>query len=127
MTLAAGGRHLQAHKVVLSACSEYFQSVFAANPCQHPVVILKDVRYIDLESLVKYMYAGQVYIAQDQLGRYLYFTIHLPVFTSFFTCVQVPGLSHLASEYYEVTTKDPDNISLDRWNNILHILYTVHT
>ena len=34
VTLAAGGRHLQAHKVVLSACSEYFQSVFAANPCQ---------------------------------------------------------------------------------------------
>ena len=34
VTLAAGGRHLQAHKVVLVACSEYFQSVFAANPCQ---------------------------------------------------------------------------------------------
>ena len=27
---------------------------------------------------------------------------------------QVPGLSHLASEFYEVTTADPDNISLDR-------------
>ena len=34
VTLAAGGRQLQAHKVVLSACSEYFQSVFASNPCQ---------------------------------------------------------------------------------------------
>jgi hypothetical protein len=28
---------------------------------------------------------------------------------------EVPGLAHLASEYYEVTTADPDNISLDRW------------
>ena len=35
------------------------------------MVILKDVRHADLESLVKYMYAGQVYIAQDQLGRFL--------------------------------------------------------
>ena len=35
------------------------------------MVILKDVRHVDLESLVKYMYAGQVYIAQDQLGRFL--------------------------------------------------------
>ena len=26
---------------------------------------------MDLESLVKYMYAGQVYIKQDQLGRFL--------------------------------------------------------
>ena len=32
---------------------------------------MKDVRHVDLESLVKYMYAGQVYIAQDQLGRFL--------------------------------------------------------
>ena len=35
------------------------------------MVILKDVRHADLESLVKYMYAGQVYIKQDQLGRFL--------------------------------------------------------
>ena len=35
------------------------------------MVILKDVRHVDLESLVKYMYAGQVYIKQDQLGRFL--------------------------------------------------------
>ena len=35
------------------------------------MVILKDIRYVDLESLVKYMYAGQVYIKQDQLGRFL--------------------------------------------------------
>jgi hypothetical protein len=33
------------------------------------VVILKDVLFMDLESLVKYMYAGEVYIGQDQLGR----------------------------------------------------------
>ncbi len=39
------------------------------NPCEHPIVILKDVRYCDLESLLKYMYAGQVHIKQDQLGR----------------------------------------------------------
>jgi hypothetical protein len=42
------------------------------NPCEHPIVILKDVRYCDLESLLKYMYAGQVHIKQDQLGRSAY-------------------------------------------------------
>ena len=41
VTLAAGGRHLQAHKVVLSACSEYFQSVFASNPCQVKILSFK--------------------------------------------------------------------------------------
>ncbi|XP_023348920.1 longitudinals lacking protein-like, partial [Eurytemora carolleeae] len=71
VTLSCEGRRMSAHKIILSACSQYFKDIFKENPCQHPVVILKDVRYIDLESLVKYMYAGQVYIAQDQLGRFL--------------------------------------------------------
>ena len=71
VTLAAGGRHLQAHKVVLSACSEYFQSVFAANPCQHPVVILKDVAFEDLETVVKFMYHGIVNVSSDKLPAVL--------------------------------------------------------
>ncbi|XP_047349211.1 protein tramtrack, alpha isoform-like isoform X1 [Vespa velutina] len=67
VTLAAEGRHLQAHKVVLSACSTYFQSLFTVNPCQHPIVILKDVKFSDLKIMVDFMYYGEVNISQDQL------------------------------------------------------------
>ena len=31
----------QAHKLVLSACSPYFRSLFMANPSKHPVVFVK--------------------------------------------------------------------------------------
>lgn len=68
VTLAAEGRHLQAHKVVLSACSTYFQSLFTVNPCQHPIVILKDVKFSDLKIIVDFMYYGEVNISQDQLS-----------------------------------------------------------
>ncbi|XP_014470174.1 PREDICTED: protein tramtrack, alpha isoform isoform X3 [Dinoponera quadriceps] len=67
VTLAAEGRHLQAHKVVLSACSTYFQSLFTVNPCQHPIVILKDIKFSDLKIMVDFMYYGEVNISQDQL------------------------------------------------------------
>ncbi|XP_012275183.1 longitudinals lacking protein, isoforms H/M/V isoform X2 [Orussus abietinus] len=67
VTLAAEGRHLQAHKVVLSACSTYFQSLFTVNPCQHPIVILKDVKFSDLKIMVDFMYYGEVNVSQDQL------------------------------------------------------------
>jgi len=67
VSLAAEGRHVQAHKVVLSACSEYFQSLFAANPCQHPIVILKDVAFEDLQVVVKFMYYGIVNVSADKL------------------------------------------------------------
>ncbi|KAK9499690.1 hypothetical protein O3M35_002693 [Rhynocoris fuscipes] len=71
VTLAAEGKQLQAHKVVLSACSTYFQSLFAANPCQHPIVILKDIKYSDLKTMVDFMYYGEVNVSQDQLPAIL--------------------------------------------------------
>lgn len=40
VTLSAEGHSLKAHKVVLSACSPYFQALFFDNPCKHPIVIL---------------------------------------------------------------------------------------
>lgn len=67
VTLAAEGKHLQAHKVVLSACSSYFQSLFTINPCQHPIVILKDVKFVDLKIMVDFMYYGEVNVSQEQL------------------------------------------------------------
>ncbi|XP_031346808.1 protein bric-a-brac 1-like isoform X1 [Photinus pyralis] len=71
VTLAAEGRHLQAHKVVLSACSSYFQSLFTINPCQHPIVILKDVKFLDLKVMVDFMYYGEVNVSQEQLPHIL--------------------------------------------------------
>ncbi|XP_050459637.1 protein tramtrack, alpha isoform isoform X3 [Cataglyphis hispanica] len=71
VTLAAEGRQIQAHKVVLSACSTYFQSLFTVNPCQHPIVILKDIKFSDLKIMVDFMYYGEVNISQDQLPSIL--------------------------------------------------------
>ena len=42
-----------------------------ANPCKHPIVILRDVTSKDLESLLKFMYHGEVYVGQEQLSTFL--------------------------------------------------------
>ena len=67
VTLAAEGKHLQAHKMLLSACSDYFQSLFSVNPSQHPIVILKDVRFEDLQTVVQFMYNGIVNVSSEKL------------------------------------------------------------
>ncbi len=41
------------------------------NPHQHPLLYLKDVRYKDLESVLSFMYHGEVNVAQDQLNSFL--------------------------------------------------------
>ncbi|PNF42551.1 hypothetical protein B7P43_G06917, partial [Cryptotermes secundus] len=71
VTLACDGCSFTAHKVVLSACSPYFRRLLKANPCQHPIVILRDVKEKDMESLLRFMYNGEVHIGQEQLSDFL--------------------------------------------------------
>lgn len=44
---------------------------FQANPCQHPIVILRDVASSDMESLLRFMYHGEVHVGQEQLAAFL--------------------------------------------------------
>lgn len=71
VTLACEGANLKAHRMVLAACSPYFQSLFITNPCKHPIVILKDVRFVDLKAIIDFMYRGEVNVSQDQLSALL--------------------------------------------------------
>ncbi|KFM71876.1 Protein bric-a-brac 1, partial [Stegodyphus mimosarum] len=71
VTLACDGLSLKAHKMVLSACSPFFQSLFLENPCKHPIVIMKDMRYSDLKAIIDFMYRGEVNVSHDQLSALL--------------------------------------------------------
>ncbi|XP_071055551.1 zinc finger protein 284-like [Onthophagus taurus] len=72
VTLACSeGHSIRAHKVVLSACSSYFQNLFVDHPSRHPIVILKDVRFAELRTLVDFMYKGEVNVEYCQLSALL--------------------------------------------------------
>ncbi|KAG5897668.1 hypothetical protein JTB14_011478 [Gonioctena quinquepunctata] len=71
VTLAVEGQLLKAHKMVLSACSPYFQALFINHPDKHPIVILKDVPYSDMRCLLDFMYRGEVSVDQDRLTAFL--------------------------------------------------------
>ncbi|XP_015178610.1 PREDICTED: protein tramtrack, beta isoform isoform X6 [Polistes dominula] len=70
-TLAAEGKYLKAHRVVLSACSPYFEGLLSEHYDKHPVFILKDVKFKELKAMIDYMYKGEVNISQDQLTALL--------------------------------------------------------
>lgn len=67
VTLSCDGYAVKAHKMVLSACSPYFQSIFNENPCQHPIVIMRDIRWTELQPIVEFMYKGEINVSQDQI------------------------------------------------------------
>lgn len=71
VTLGVEGKKLPAHKMLLSACSPYFRELLKGNPCQHPIIVLRDIKYDDLTSLLQFMYNGEVNVAQEQLNSFL--------------------------------------------------------
>ena len=71
VTLACDDDQMQAHKVILSACSPFFRNILRRNHHQHPLLYLKGVKYSDLQSVLNFMYHGEVNIAQDELNSFL--------------------------------------------------------
>ncbi|XP_067642244.1 broad-complex core protein isoforms 1/2/3/4/5-like isoform X3 [Eurosta solidaginis] len=71
VTLACEGRSIKAHRVVLSACSPYFRDLLKSTPCKHPVILLQDVNFLDLHSLVEFIYHGEVNVHQKSLQSFL--------------------------------------------------------
>lgn len=71
VTLACEGRSLKCHKMILSACSDYLADLLRENPCQHPIILMKDLKFWEVEALVKFMYRGEVNVAHDKLPQLL--------------------------------------------------------
>lgn len=45
--------------------------LFQINPCKHPIVILKDIRYQELTDMLDFMYRGEANIRQENLQQFL--------------------------------------------------------
>ncbi|KAK2718014.1 zinc finger protein 628-like [Artemia franciscana] len=71
VTLAVEGRSIRAHKMVLSACSSFFRDLFASHPESHPIIILNDTPYSELQTLLDFMYKGEVNVEQENLDNLL--------------------------------------------------------
>ena len=66
-------QQFSAHKLVLSACSEYFKNIFQHNskPNAHPLLCLDGISSGDLNNIMDYIYNGEVQIFQENLDRFL--------------------------------------------------------
>lgn len=71
VTLVTEEHQIEAHKVVLSACSPFFRKILSKNAHPHPLLYLKGVTHKDLEGILKFMYEGRVNVAQVELPNFL--------------------------------------------------------
>jgi len=71
LSVGPGHQHIQAHKLILSACSPFFRGVLKQNQHAHPLLYLKGVGFSELQAVLNFMYHGEVNVAQEELNTFL--------------------------------------------------------
>ena len=64
-------KQIPAHKLVLSATSEYFRNILQHTSERQPLICLDGVNSNDLKNVLDYVYDGEVKIGQENLDRFL--------------------------------------------------------
>lgn len=66
VTLACeNGQSLKAHRAILCAASNYFDSVLSnLNPDKETLIVMKDCNYDDMKLLIEFMYKGEIIVDQ---------------------------------------------------------------
>ena len=104
ITLVCDNGQVTAHKVILSAGSEFFLKIIQQNPHSHPLVYMLDTNLNFLQRLVDFMYSGEICIYQD----------HLADFLSLSSKLKILGLCADENVKQELTErKDHNNESLE--------------
>ena len=72
VTLATDdGQHIQAHKIILSAGSDFFNDIFMKSNHNNMLVYLKGISIDRLEPILDFIYNGETFITQEQLNVFI--------------------------------------------------------
>lgn len=72
VTLACEGRTIRAHRVVLCACSTYFDQLLTnCSTEKDPIIIMRDAKFDDVKCLIEFMYKGEINVEHGSLASLL--------------------------------------------------------
>lgn len=87
---------IRAHKVILSACSDFFRNILLRNAAvSQPFIFLDNVSFQDLENVISFMYNGETAIGQED-------------FSSFMRAAQRLRVKGLTEQYCKEVPGDPE-------------------
>ena len=64
-------QQIEAHRIILTACSPFFRTVLKKNKHSHPMIYMKGLQAKDLVAIVDFIYHGEANIFQEDLDGFL--------------------------------------------------------
>ena len=115
-------KQVEAHRIILTACSPFFKSVLKRNPHSHPMIYMRGLKAKDLMAIVDFIYLGEANIYQEDLENFLALAEEL----------QLKGLTGSIDPSFKekkltkpnILPRDPKNILANR-KNILSCTRTI--
>ena len=90
------GHSMKAHRMILSAGSQFFKNIFDSNEDKNMLIYLKGVKGDKLKSMLDFLYNGEVNVAQDDLDNFL----------SVASEMKLTGLERKTGNFEEKDTED---------------------
>ena len=96
-------QQIEAHRIILTACSPFFRTVLKKNQHSHPLIYMRGLKAQDLASIVDFIYHGEANVLQEDLDGFLALAEEL----------QLKGLTGSQSEPFDEKEKhiEKPNIS----------------
>ena len=97
-------QYIEAHRIILMACSPFFRKVLTKNKHSHPMIYMRGCKAKDLMAIVNFIYHGEANVYQEDLDVFLALAEEL----------QLKGLTGYESKKYEpiVQPKEHQNKSV---------------
>uniref|UniRef100_A0A182XVD8 BTB domain-containing protein n=1 Tax=Anopheles stephensi TaxID=30069 RepID=A0A182XVD8_ANOST len=71
VTIVCESRKLYAHRIVLSLGSKFFKAILNEHPCGNSIIVLKNIKYDDMSSILDILYVGDAKVKASQLKSFI--------------------------------------------------------
>ena len=65
------GQHIQAHRMILSAGSQFFSDIFLKSNQTNILIYLKGINSVQLKHILDFVYNGEASVEQDDLKEFI--------------------------------------------------------
>ena len=103
------GVEVEAHKIILSACSSVFANILQSNKHPHTLFFMRGFSYYTISNILDFMYYGKVNVAVEQLKGFLAAAEDL----------KLKGISSITEPEEKLVLRDPIEISETQYDENL--------